>query len=201
MMSRRSGAELSPSCSDNSVWYLDTGASNHMCGDENLFKELTKVDAGHVSFGDASKVAVKGRGTIWYLQKNNRVGEIRDVYYVPDLKSNILSMGQLMEKGYSVLMKDRVLYLKDKSDRLIARVEMKKNRMYKLDLKIVQERCLKLDVKDEAMMWHFRFGHLHFGGLAELVKKEMVRGLPTVEFEKKFCEECVLGKHPRTSFP
>jgi len=38
-----------------------------MCGDENLFKELTKVDAGHVSFGDASKVAIKGRGTIWYL--------------------------------------------------------------------------------------------------------------------------------------
>jgi len=61
MMSRRSGAELSSSCSDNSVWYVDTGASNHMCGDENLFKELTKVDAGHVSFGDASKVAVKGR--------------------------------------------------------------------------------------------------------------------------------------------
>jgi len=78
---------------------------------------------------------------------------------------------------------------------------MKKNRMYKLDLKIVQERCLKLDVKDEAMMWHFRFGHLHFGGLAELVKKEMVRGLPTVEFETKFCEECVLGKHSRTSLP
>jgi len=200
MISRISGAELSLSCSDNSVWYLDTGASNHMCGDDNLFKELTKVDAGHVSFRDASKVAVKGRGTIWYLQKNNRVGEIRDVNYVPDLKSNILSMGQLMEKGYSVLMKDQVLYLKDKLNQLIARVEMKKNRMYKLDRKIVQERCLKLDVKDEAMKWHFRFGHLHFGGLAELVKKEMVRGLPTVEFEKKFCEECVLGKHPRTSF-
>ena len=122
------------------------------------------------------------------------------MYYVPDLKSNILSMGQLMEKGYSVLMKDLVLYLKDKSNILIARVDMKKNKMYKLDLKIVQERCLKLDVKEEAMMWHFRFGHLNFGGLAKLVKTEMVRGLPTVEFEKKFCEECVLGKHPRTSF-
>jgi len=35
---------------------------------------------------------------------------------------------------------------------LIAQVEMKKNRMYKLDLKIVQERCLKLDVKDEAIV-------------------------------------------------
>ena len=44
-------------------------------------------------------------------------------------------------------------------------------------------------------VWPFEFG-----GLAKLVKKEMVRGLPTMKFEKKFCEECVLGKHPRTSF-
>jgi len=90
-----------------------------MCGDKNLFKELTIVEAEHVSFGDASKVAGKSRGTIWYLQKNSRIGEIKDVYYVPDLKSNVLSMSQLMEEGYSILMKDRVLYLKEKSDHLI----------------------------------------------------------------------------------
>ena len=29
---------------------------------------------------------------------------------------------------------------------------MNKNKMYMLDLKIVHERCLKLNVKDEAMM-------------------------------------------------
>ena len=44
--------------------------------DDNLFKELTKVEVGHVSFGDASNVVIKGRGTIWYLQKNSRVREI-----------------------------------------------------------------------------------------------------------------------------
>jgi len=52
-------------------------------------------------------------------------------------------------------MKDRVLDLKDKLGHLIARVEMKKNRMYKLELKIIQEKCLKLDVQNEIMMWHF----------------------------------------------
>jgi hypothetical protein len=51
---------------------------------------------------------------VCYLQNDGLVGSIQDVYYVPDLKTNILSMGQLMEKGYSVLMKDRVLHLKDK---------------------------------------------------------------------------------------
>lgn len=115
------------------------------------------------------------------------------MYYVPDLKSNILSISQLVEKGYSILMNDWVLYLKDKSDRLIAWVETKKNKIYKLNLKIVQERFLKLNVKDQAMIWHFQFGHLSFGGLTELVKKEMVWGLPSMEFEKKFCEMFVLG--------
>jgi len=33
-------------------------------------------------------------------------------------------------------MKDRMLHLKDKSDRMLARVEMTKNRMFKLNLKI-----------------------------------------------------------------
>jgi len=206
LLTRSSDIELGPNSSrntefglrvqNNSIWYLDTGASNHMCGDENMFDELSKIEARHVSFGDASKVMVKGRGTICFSQKNGRIGTIRDVYYVPDLKTNILSMGQLMEKGYSVIMKDRVLELKHKLGHLIARVEMKQNRMYKLEL-----RCLKLNVEDEAMKWHFRFGHLHFGGLTELVQKEMVRGLPNIEFKKNFCEDCVLGKHQRASLP
>jgi hypothetical protein len=122
---------------NNTVSYLDSGASNHMCGHKYLFKEMRKVEDGHVSFGDASKVEVKGQGAVCYLQKDGLVGSIQDVYYVPDLKTNILSMWQLMEKGYSVLMKDRVLHLKDKKGRLVARVEMGRNRMYKLNLRSV----------------------------------------------------------------
>jgi len=37
-----------------------------MCGDENMFDELSKIEAVDVPFGDASKVMVKGRGTICF---------------------------------------------------------------------------------------------------------------------------------------
>ncbi|KAI5395753.1 hypothetical protein KIW84_062071 [Lathyrus oleraceus] len=118
---------------NDNVWYLDSGASNHMCGHKHLFKEMRKIEDDNVSFGDASKVKVEGKGTIYYLQKDGLIGSIQDVYYVPNLKTNILSLGQLTEKGYSILMKERILHLKDKLGHLIARVEMERNRMYILN--------------------------------------------------------------------
>ncbi|KAI5418341.1 hypothetical protein KIW84_042839 [Lathyrus oleraceus] len=126
---------------------------------------MRKIEDGNVSFGDASKVKVEGKGTIRYLQKDGLIGSIQDVYYVPNLKTNILSLGQLTEKGYSILMKERILYLKDKLGHLIARVEMERNRMYKLNLINVREKCLQVNVEDKASLWHLRFGHLHHAGL------------------------------------
>lgn len=49
-------------------------------------------------------------------------------------------------------------------------------------------------------MWHLRFRHLHYGGLKELAKKDMVYGLPDVYYIKKICEGCVLGKKARNTF-
>jgi len=185
----------------DTLWYLDSRASNHMCSHEYLFKYMQKIEDGHVSFGDASKVEVKGRGTVCYLQKDGLIGSLQDVYYVPDLKTNILSMGQLTEKGYSIFLKDRLLHLKNKQGRLVARIKMARNWMYKLNLRSIREKCLQVNIEDKASLWHLRCGHLHHGGLKELSKKNMVHGLPNMDYKGKFCEECVLSKHVRTSFP
>ena len=117
-----------------------------MCGHKHLFKEMKKIEDGNVSFGDAPKVKVEGKDTICYLQKDGLIRSIEDVYYVPDLKTNILSLGQLTKKGASILMKDRTLHLKDKVGHLISRVEMERKRMYKLNLRNIREICLQIEV-------------------------------------------------------
>jgi hypothetical protein len=74
------------------MWYLDTGASNYMTDHKHLFAEMTEL-AGTVSFGDASKVEDKGKGNMKFLQKNEKLEMVEDVYYILKIKNNILSVG------------------------------------------------------------------------------------------------------------
>lgn len=183
------------------VWYLDSGASNHMCGRREFFVELNEEVHGDVSLGDSSKLSVEGKGRIKIFQNNGKEEYISDVYYIPSMKSNILSIGQLLQKRYVVLMENNSLFLKDASGRLIAKVPMTKNRMFPLNLNTKNEMCFLGLMEKESWKWHFRFGHLHFNGLKLLSKGGMVHGLPQIEAPNHVCERCVIGKQSRTSFP
>nr|GEY88366.1 hypothetical protein [Tanacetum cinerariifolium] len=49
--------------------------------------------------------------------------------------------------------------------------------------------------KNKSWLWHRRLNHLKFGTINDLAKKDLVRGLPRLEFEKDhLCSACQLGK-------
>jgi hypothetical protein len=55
---------------------------------------------------------------------------------------------------------------------------------------------------DESWLWHKRFGHLNFGSLSFMQKKNLVRGFPSfIEPDNKICEGCAIGKKHRDNFP
>ncbi|KAE8658327.1 Meiotic recombination protein DMC1-like protein [Hibiscus syriacus] len=55
-------------------------------------------------------------------------------------------------------------------------------------------------LQDASWLWHLRFGHLNFGGLELLSKKEMVKGLPHINHPDQLCEGCLVGKHSGKAF-
>ncbi|XP_070032779.1 uncharacterized protein [Nicotiana tomentosiformis] len=135
---------------DCSSWYLDNGARNPMCGCKEKFVEINKMVRGNVSFGDTSKIQIEGISTILISYKNDDRKLIQDVYYVPKLKSNILSLGQLLEKEYEIHMKNMHLWIRDSSGILIVKVHMTKNRLFYMNLNTIDAKCLKTNVQDES---------------------------------------------------
>ena len=76
-------------------WYLDSGASNHMIGSKVVFSELDDDVTSMVKFGDGSRVAIRGHGTIIFRCQNGEHRALTDVYYIPQLHLSIVSIGQL----------------------------------------------------------------------------------------------------------
>ncbi|MFS7948949.1 putative RNA-directed DNA polymerase [Helianthus anomalus] len=71
---------------DESLWYLDNGASNHMTGVRSHFRELDEKVTGQVRFGDGSHVEIKGIGSILLECLNQEQKIVSQVYYIPSLK-------------------------------------------------------------------------------------------------------------------
>jgi hypothetical protein len=120
-----------------------------MSGYKYMFIEIDEIIDGHVSFENTSKVKIKRQNKILIHCKDGNKRFISNVFYVSDMKSNILNLGQLLECDYTVFMKKRTLYLRDQDNWLLAQVEMIKNYMFKLNLINVQVRCLKTCIKDK----------------------------------------------------
>ena len=76
-----------------------------------------------MKFGDGSRVEIQGHSTIIFRCQNGEHHALRDVYYIPQLRSSIISIGQLDERGSEVLIKDRVLRIRDREQRLLAKVK------------------------------------------------------------------------------
>ncbi|KAJ0456159.1 putative RNA-directed DNA polymerase [Helianthus annuus] len=94
---------------EDDCWYLDSGCSNHMTGNKNLFVKLDESVKKEVRTGDDKRLEVLGCGEV-SLKIKEQVRKIPSVFYVKGLKHNLLSIGQLLQKGYAVhFKKDRCI--------------------------------------------------------------------------------------------
>jgi transposase InsO family protein len=182
------------------AWYIDSGCSNHMVGNKEWFFDFDESFRESVRLGNDSKMAVMGKGNI-KLSIGGRIHVITDVYYLPGLGNNLLSVGQLQQKHLTIVFKDNLCKMFHDGKGLILTTEMTQNRMYIVKATVLLPSFMQLTRKDQSKLWHQRYAHLSTKGLKFLIKKHMVRGLPELKDNEEKCTDCLLGKQQRSNIP
>ena len=151
------------------VWFLDSGCSNHMCGDRTIFSQLDEKFQHSVKLGN-TKMNVLGKGSVKLLL--NGVNFVfPKVYYVPELNNNLLNIGQLQEKGLAILIKERMCKIFDPEKGFIIQTNTSANRMFFLlpqsqtSSQEQSNQCLPTKTQNLPHLWHTRYGHLSYKGL------------------------------------
>ncbi|KAL8091057.1 hypothetical protein AgCh_040237 [Apium graveolens] len=186
---------------ESNVWYLDNGSSNHMTGQKLKFEEIDETVAGQVKFGDGSIVHIKGKGSIRVRCNNGETRILGGVYYIPSLCNNIISLGQLSEEGYKVIMSGEYLWVRGEQKELIMKVKRSNNRLYKIILQNFEQKCLLAEGCDVNYLWHSRLGHVNFKAMALMSAENIVHGLPRISQPSYACSGCLMSKQARRPFP
>ncbi|RVW91832.1 Copia protein [Vitis vinifera] len=179
-------------------WLIDSGCTNHMTNDQELFKELDKTIISKVKIGNGEFISVKGKGTM-VIESLTGLKYITDVLYVPDIDQNLPSVGQLIEKGFKVIFEDKWCMIKDAKGRDVFKVKMRA-KSFALNL-MEDEQIAFSSTVSNAELWHRRLGHFHHVGLLYMQKQNLVKGVPLLEDKLADCVACQYGKQTRRPFP
>lgn len=120
--------------SSEDTWYLDSGCSHHITGDRRRFLELDERYSSHVELGDIKQLQIEGKGVIEVHTGRGINKHICDVFYSPHITQNLLSVGQMMKKGYKLIFdEDHCEILDKKNNEKVATVKMTSNNMFPLN--------------------------------------------------------------------
>ena len=183
---------------ESNMWYVDSGCSKHMTGDRSLFIDFTPLDnGGCVTFGDGVKSKIIGKGTI----STPGIPKLENVMYVENLKSNLLSVGQICDSDdLNVLFTKKDCIVLNKHWSCIVRGVRTSDDCYCLGtLDFKDQKICNKATNESLELWHQRLGHVNLKNLKRLSRKEIVRGLPNLgSKDDMICGPCQIGKQVKS---
>nr|GEU30091.1 copia protein [Tanacetum cinerariifolium] len=175
------------------LWYLDSGCSKHMTMDRSRLRNFVKKFIGTVRFGNDHFGAIIGYGD--YV-----IGDsvIFRVYYVEGHGHNLYSVGQFCDSDLEVVFRKHSCYVRDTYGVELIKSSRGSN-VYTISIEDMLKSSsiclLSKTSKNKSWLLHRLLNHLNFDTINDFAKKDLVRGLPRLKFEKDhLCSAEDLGK-------
>lgn len=190
--SRRENSKIS--------WYLDSGASNHYVNSDKLFVDQVNLSKP-VLIKTANSDTLQGTkiGRIKGISgSSGRLCSFNNVYYVPGLRHNLLSVRAITARGFDVIFKESSVQIQ-KNGSTVACGTIEDN-LYRLDFEVnppvIDKSALYCKIKNNMKLWHRRVGHKSMSSLEKLVKANALKEIDINDknSQVEVCKECAEGR-------
>lgn len=185
---------------ENNCWYIDSGASMHMCNRFEWLYDVVAPPISSIKVADSKMLMVEACGKTDLVIKDSDGTEkkiqVKNVLYVPELTTNLLSVSQMTKSNCDVIFeKDGCKIFQN--NKLILKASCMNN-MYKVST--AEATVFLTTVQEEnAYIWHQRMGHLNFTDLQKI--NECTEGVKVSVPKNGFvCDTCLKGKQSRLPF-
>jgi hypothetical protein len=182
------------SFSDNNVWYVDFGTSNHMTSHGEWFRDTRDLKTpGFVETDDDTTHPITQVGKVPLSMQDGQTKYLKDVLYVPTITKNLVSV-QMVEQGLQVTFNHNGCFVEDMKNqgKLIAKGE-RNGRMFTLDVNMLEVNSMLFThgkgVGDIGI-WHKWVGNVNFQRFKLMEKQNLVRGLPKFGTKEVMSEVC-----------
>src|ERR1041385_3676641 len=177
-----------------SEWVMDSGCTNHMTRDKELFTEekLSQSSQKYITFGDNNNGKVLCLGKV-AISKDKHIDK---VMLVQSLGYNLRSISKLCDMGMLVLFSASCCVVFSQDDYTFVFEGYRKGDLYIVDFSSgpAVSTCLMAKASS-GWLWNRILGHAGMRNLHNLVKKKHVIGLSEVKFNKdRLCSACEAGK-------
>ncbi|KAL4347792.1 hypothetical protein GQ457_17G001580 [Hibiscus cannabinus] len=185
-------------------WIIDSSCSYHVTGNDELLSDLRQHKGERVIItADNSAYPVAQEGVVKIGMDDTNVVKLNDVFHVPGLKRNLISVSQITDSGKFVLFGPKDVKVLENVKNISADIVTSGEKRGSLFVMAAGEAYVKKTSQTEsAAIWHARLGHLGYQLLQKISSKRLVDGMPSLRNvrEDVICQGCQFGKSHRLPF-
>ena len=146
---------------------MDSGALFHTTPHWEIIQNYVVGDFGKVYLADGSALDIVDMGDVWILLPNGSIWLLENVWYIPNLKKNLISIRQLDDKGHAILFVGGTWKV-TKGARVLARGK-KTGTLYMTSS--LRDKIAVANASTDTSLWHCRLGHISEKGMKILLSK------------------------------
>nr|GEX29346.1 zinc finger, CCHC-type [Tanacetum cinerariifolium] len=148
---------------DDVAWWVDSGATVHVCKDRCWFKTYESLNDGSIlHMENESTALVHGRSCVDLRFGSEKVVSLFNVLHVPNIRKNLVSSSVLNNGGYKQVIESNKFVLSKHG--VFIGFSYMSNHMFRLNIisDNIGSAFMSTSKLNDSILWHARLGHVHF---------------------------------------